>query len=98
MGNIQTVSPIATNPVPVTPAKLAEKQLEVVKAQSDIHTKAKIEAQLKQDALARAASKAPAKTAEGKSVTRDASAKGNTILSSGDSSLINMFNAQWGRS
>jgi len=98
MGNIQTVSPIATNPVPVTPAKLAEKQLEVVKAQSDIHTKAKTEAQLKQDALARAASKAPAKTAEGKSVTRDASAKGNTILSSGDSSLINMFNAQWGRS
>ena len=99
MGNVQAVSPTATNPVPVTPAKLAEKQLEVVKAQADIHTKAKTEAQAKKDAIAKAASKTTATAGSNtKNVTRDASAKGNTILSSGDSSLINMFNAQWGRS
>ena len=94
-GKITALSPTATNPVPITPAKLAEKQLEVVKAQADLHTKAKTEAQAKKDAIARTIAK-PTDTT--KSVTREASAKGNTILSSGDSSLLNMFNAQWGRS
>jgi hypothetical protein len=99
MGNIETISPTANNPVPITPAKIAEKQLEVVKAQSDLHTKAKTEEQLKKDALTKAASKVGTRPADtSKSVTRDATNKGNTMLSSGDASLVNMFNAQWGRS
>jgi hypothetical protein len=99
MGNVQSVSPTAMNPVPVTPKKLAEKQLEVAKAQSDLNTKAKTDAQAKKDAIAKAASKTTMNVGDNtKNVDRESSSKGTIVLSSGDSSLLTTFNAQWGRS
>jgi len=98
-GKITALSPTANNPVPVTPKKLAEKQLEVVKAQADIHAKEKTDAQAKKDALAKVASKTAVNVGDTtRNVDRETSTKGTTVLSSGDSSLITMFNAQWGRS
>jgi len=99
MSNVQAVSPTANNPVPVIPKKLAEKQLEVAKAQSDLHTKAKADEKAKKDALAKVASKTSVNAGDtNQNVDRETSNKGTTVLSSGDSSLLTTFNAQWGRS